>query len=279
MKIKKNQFLQAFLAITIILALVRCVYPEIASDKKPEKTTAKVETEVIEQPKAQVQEEVPTDDSLALRYDSAMAIPVPQSSCFYKPDGSLIKDRIYSVPNFGDAFPDLNDVQLLAAEKWGVKPSNSREEMEERKQQLVYMASNPYYYVDRLRNSQPYLVPRAAVLLQDIGRNFLDSLQKKGIPLHKVIVTSVMRSESDMQKLRGRNSNAALNSCHKYGTTFDMCYNRYKTVEPPDGPKRRQVRNDTLKWVLAEVLNDMRENNRCLIKYEVKQGCFHITVK
>ena len=45
-----------------------------------------------------------------------------------------------------------------------------------------------------------------------------------------------------------------------------------------DGPRRRQVRNDTLKWVLSEVLRDMREQKRCLVKYEVKQGCFHITV-
>ena len=68
-------------------------------------------------------------------------------------------------------------------------------------------------------------------------------------------------------------------SYHLYGTTFDICYNRYKTVEDPDGPARRQVRNDTLKWVLSEVLRDMRAQNRCYIKYEVKQGCFHMTVR
>jgi hypothetical protein len=39
------------------------------------------------------------------------------------------------------------------------------------------------------------------------------------------------------------------------------------------------VRNDTLKWVLSEVLRDMREQKRCYIKYEVKQGCFHMTVR
>ena len=89
----------------------------------------------------------------------------------------------------------------------------------------------------------------------------------------------MLRSKADVAKLRNHNSNATENSCHLYGTTFDVCYNRYKTVQEPDGPARRAVRNDTLKWVLAEVLNDMRCNNRCLVKYEVKQGCFHITVK
>ena len=170
-------------------------------------------------------------------------------------------------------------MQLEVANKYGVKPVANREEAENRKTELVYMASSPYYHVDKLNNSVPYLVPRAAVLLNDIGRNFFDSLQIKGIPLHKFIVTSVLRSEADVKKLRGHNGNASENSCHRFGTTFDIAYNRYKTVEAPDGPARRQVRNDTLKWVMSEVLNDLRQNNRCYIKYEVKQGCFHVTVR
>ena len=198
---------------------------------------------------------------------------------FFNPDGSVAKHRIYSVPHFGNTFPDQNDVQLEAAKKHGVKPVHNREDAEHRKKELVFVGSNPYFYVDRLNNSIPYLVPRASVLLQDIGRSFFDSLQVKGIPLHKIIVTSVLRTKADVEKLRSKNGNATQNSCHLYGTTFDVCYNRYKTVEDPDGPRRRQVRNDTLKWVLSEVLNDARKQNKCLVKYEVKQGCFHITVK
>ena len=121
-------------------------------------------------------------------------------------------------------------------------------------------------------------MPRASLLLQDIGRAFYDSLTIKGIPLHKIIVTSVLRTKDDVQKLRNRNQNATENSCHLYGTTFDLCYNRYITVEDPEGPSRRAVRNDTLKWVLSEVLRDFRQQKRCYIKYEVKQGCFHMTV-
>jgi hypothetical protein len=92
-------------------------------------------------------------------------------------------------------------------------------------------------------------------------------------------VTSVLRTEEDVARLRRFNGNATENSCHLYGTTFDICYNRYETVEDPDGPRRREVRNDTLKYVLSEVLRDMRQQGRCYIKYEVKQGCFHMTVR
>ena len=187
--------------------------------------------------------------------------------------------KVRSVPNYQTCFPDTNAVQLVAAQRWGVSPVRNREDAETRKRELVYIDSNPYYHVDKLYSSIPYLVPHAAVLLQDIGQAFFDSLYVKGLPLHRLIVTSVLRSQEDVAKLRRRNGNATENSCHLYGTTFDICYNRYETVEDPEGPARRAVRNDTLKWVLSEVLRDMREQGRVYIKYEVKQGCFHMTVR
>ena len=243
-KLTKKSFLTGFAAVVLFLALVRLCFPGIADSRNVEGET--------------VNENTPAAD---ISYSSKK------------------HHRIRSVASYATAFPDTNAVQLVAAEKWGVTPVRNREDAETRKRELVYIGSNPYYHVDPLYSSIPYLVPRAAVLLQDIGQAFYDSLYVKGVPLHKMIVTSVLRSQEDVVKLRRRNGNATENSCHLYGTTFDICYNRYKTVEDPAGPARRQVRNDTLKWVLSEVLRDMREQGRCYIKYEVKQGCFHMTVR
>lgn len=251
----------------IALACLRCAYPSIADDRRPVGGTSAAESA--------------DTDSVNLS-DSINSVAVRSSanvkSRFFTADGSQTKNRIYSVPHFGNTFPDQNDVQLLAANKHGVKPVFDRRDAERRKGELVYVGSNPYFYVDKLKNSIPYLVPRASVLLQDIGRAYFDSLQIKGIPLHKIIVTSILRTKQDVEKLRTHNGNATQNSCHLYATTFDICYNRYKTVQTSAEP-RRSVTNDTLKWVLSEVLRDMREQERCLVKYEVKQGCFHITVK
>ena len=180
--------------------------------------------------------------------------------------------RILSVPNYKSAFPDSQSVQIVAANKWGVRPVKNREDAEARKKELVYVGESPYYHVDKLNSSIPYLVPRAALLLQDIGQAFYDSLYVKGVPLNQLIVTSVMRSMEDVKKLQCHNGNATDNSCHLYGTTFDICYNRYHALD-------QEVRNDTLKWVLSEVLRDIRQQNRAYIKYEVKQGCFHMTVR
>lgn len=190
----------------------------------------------------------------------------------FSPLNSKKHHRILSVPSYKDAFPDLQETQIVAANKWGVKPVKNREDAEARKKELVYVGESPYYHVDKLNSSIPYLVPRAAMLLQDIGQAFFDSLYMKGVPLNQLIVTSVLRTEDDVARLQRHNGNATDNSCHLYGTTFDICYNRYHPID-------REVRNDTLKWVLSEVLRDIRRDQRAYIKYEVKQGCFHMTVR
>ena len=261
----KNRFLLGFVVIVLILALIRVAKPSVAESRLT---------------KAEAVDSLKNDSAALLTEDDAAleAEASRSNSIFFDKDGKEVKHRIFSVPHFGNTFPDQQDVQIQAANHYGVKPVQNRDEAEHSKGALVYVGSNPFFYVDKLNNSIPYLVPRASVLLQDIGRAYFDSLQIKGIPLHKIIVTSILRTKDDVAKLRTRNGNATENSCHLYGTTFDVCYNRYKTVQTTKDP-RRQVRNDSLKWVLSEVLRDFRESGRCLVKYEVNQGCFHITVK
>lgn len=240
----KKRFLLSFALVVAVLALVRLVFPGIAESRKP---YSSINTE---------------------KSESALT-----SQCFSSTEHtSSLYHPILSVPNYQYAFPDSQSVQIVAANKWGVKPVRNRDDAESRKKELVYVGVSPYYHVDRLNSSIPYLVPRAAVLLHDIGQAFYDSLYVKGVPFHQLIVTSVLRSLDDVTRLQRHNGNAVENSCHLYGTTFDICYNRYR-------PVGREVRNDTLKWVLSEVLRDMRQQQRCYIKYEVKQGCFHMTVR
>ena len=293
----KNRFLLGFVVVVCVLALVRLISPGVAEPRTSVADLsvadslatdsvdqlAMAEEDKEEENKA-ANEIAETSDDLAQEAagtgseTDAAADSSNSPSIFFDKDGKEVKHRIFSVPHFGNTFPDQQDVQILAANKHGVNPVQNREEAEHSKGKLVYVGSNPFFYVDKLNNSIPYLVPRASVLLQDIGRAYFDSLQIKGIPLHKIIVTSILRTKDDVAKLRTRNGNATENSCHLYGTTFDVCYNRYKQIQTRQQP-RRQVQNDTLKWVLSEVLRDMRDRNRCLVKYEVKQGCFHITVK
>ena len=120
------------------------------------------------------------------------------------------------------------------------------------------------------------LIPSAAQLLEDIGHNFQDSLRNLNASVYKIKVTSVTRTVDDVKNLKKRNTNSSQNSAHRYGTTFDVSWARYTKVDESD---TLNIDKDRLKMVLAMVLRDLKREERCYVKHERKQGCFHITVR
>lgn len=268
-RLKKKIYLAACGTLVGTLTIVRICCPSVMTTNAPSHTMAK---------ESEPKQEIPADT----------VIPQPivhehtsRNTPSAYPDGiSKPWHKLGGVHSHMKCFPDVQDVQIISAMKWGVSPVADREDAELRKSELVYVGMDPYFCVDKhMSHSIPYLVPRAHDLLQNIGKSFLDSLYVRGIPLHRIIVSSVLRTEKDVERLRKQNGNASQQSCHRYGTTFDIAYNRYSTVSHPDSLNRRAVRNDTLKWVLSQVLRDLRADSLCYVKYERKQGCFHITVR
>lgn len=145
MKLTKKRYLLGFTGAVLVLAGVRAAFPQVAE------SNANVSSEV----------------SVTVTGDAETDAP-DNSPAEVKPIGHITKKhRILSVPNFKACFPDTQAVQLSAAMKYGVKRVKNREDAEKRKNELVYVGSNPYYHIDPLYSSIPYLVPRAAVLLQD----------------------------------------------------------------------------------------------------------------
>ncbi|MBQ8521947.1 MAG: hypothetical protein IJ456_11390 [Bacteroides sp.] len=187
--------------------------------------------------------------------------------------------NIRGVVSYKRSFGDLNDTHLEAAKKIGIKPIQGREAAKDLGSRLVEIKSGDLYQVDSLTHSIPFLIPKANALLDSLGTNFLDSLESKGLNPNQVIVTSVLRTQDDVKRLRKVNYNASANSVHMFGTTFDISYKRFFKVEDPDGRPMQDVSADTLKLVLAEVLRDLKKKEMCYIKYELKQGCFHITAR
>lgn len=287
---KLNTFYKVSLGVFALLWLIRTVFPSVLHHNEPEEEAeapmppVTVIPEEVQEAMRPSQEELqrhfsPADSMRVVADGAESADPLPAVQT-----GTMPRDQhwhpIRGVVSYDASFCDLQDVQIQAAQKWGVRPPRNRAEAEQRKSELVYVGSSPYYHLDPVMTSSiPYLVPRAAMLLNRIGRNFYDSCYVKGVPLHKVIVSSVLRSEEDVEKLAEGNGNVSRQSCHRYGTTVDVCYTRFHPVSHPDGPVRRVVRDDTLKWVLSEVLRDLREEGACYVKHEVKQSCFHITVR
>lgn len=260
-KISQRKFIIIFFAIVAILALVRIIFPSVVGDR------------YSDQPAKEGKEEKGVDaDSTGTNKHAQVGLVRSEAVDFFNVDGSPAKHKLKGVWSYKDCAPDTNAVHLVAAKEFGVVPVANISDAESRKHELVYIGCNPYYKVRRLQASIPYLVPRAAALLQDISRSFLDSLEIKQIPLQRLVVTSVLRSQEDVVKLGRHNKNVSPNSCHVFGTTFDISYTHYD-------PIYEKVDDDRYKKTLSEVLRDMREQGRCYVKYELHQACYHITVR
>ena len=183
--------------------------------------------------------------------------------------------------NYATLFNDQNGVQLKSAAQFGIKqPLKNRDEADDVKDGLVRIRSNSHYKIAKLTHSIPYLTDGAAELLDMIGKNFIDSLESKGLNPNKIIVTSVLRTQEDIKKLqKSGNPNSVSNSAHCYATTFDIAYAYYDKTWFKNFRFCESVEAETLQKVLGEVLRDLRKQKKCYVKYEAKQRCFHITTR
>lgn len=190
--------------------------------------------------------------------------------CLHLPSphrGSTSADIVHSEYRFGD----VNKTHLSAARKNGIKPVAEREDIPT--EGLTRIESGKQYMVGHLAHSSPYLTPAAAELLDEIAVRFQAALKEQGLEKHRIIVTSVLRTGSDVKRLREVNENASANSAHQYATTFDITYVRYDR----QSLFGKAADNEKLANILGETLKQLRDEGRCYVKYETRQRCFHIT--
>lgn len=194
---------------------------------------------------------------------------------------AVVEDTLVAYPgrtfSYKDKFRDTQAKQVRAAKAIGLKsPPQNRQEAAKMRGQLSLIKSNDNYVVDSLTHSIPYLVPAAARELERIGEGFAEILQRNGLPHYRFYVTSVLRTKDDVKHLqKSGNVNATSQSCHCYGTTFDLAYFRFDKVSRT----REYMHQDNLKLVLGQVLLNEQRAGRIYVKYEYKQACFHITVR
>ncbi len=189
------------------------------------------------------------------------------------PDGGCIRLRSNVHESLGRLFNDSNYVHLAQAKAGGIRPVEGAAMAWTEGRGLVEIKSTPYYYVDELSHSYPFLKPHAADLLGEICRRFQDSLRARGGGAYRPKVTSLLRTPLSVGKLRRVNRNATGESAHQYATTFDISYSKF-ICDNAAAPHRTF---EDLKNLLAEIVADMRAEGRCLVKHERHQACFHIT--
>lgn len=174
----------------------------------------------------------------------------------------------------GRVFNDSNKFHIAVAEANGIQPLHTLRQVWQEGGRLERLETCEAYYLDELTHSLPYLVPKAHTLLKDIGMAFRDSLNARGGGWYRIKVTSVLRTPGLVKKLRRRNRNAVDTSAHLYATTFDISYLKF-ICDTPSIPRTQE----DMKNLLGEVVEDMRRRERCYVKYERKQSCYHITVR
>lgn len=204
--------------------------------------------------------------------------------CGSKPQSEeeeLIEDNLVWYPgrtfSYKLKFNDLQVRQHEVASRIGLpRPPKNRDDAASMRKQLVEIRTTDNYIVDSLTHSVPYLIPSAKRELDSIGAEWADILSRNGLPHYRFYVTSVLRTQEDIRYLqRSGNINSVTQSCHCYGTTFDLAYMRYDKVTRT----RDYMHEDNLKLVLGQVLLNHQRAGKIFVKYEAKQSCFHITVR
>ena len=201
--------------------------------------------------------------------------PTPQA------EEEIVEDSLVWYPgrtfDYRIKFNDLHAKQHATASRIGLpRPPKDRADAASMRKSLVQIKTNENYIVDSLTHSVPYLIPAAKRELDAIGAEWADILQRNGLPHYRFYVTSVLRTQEDIKYLqRSGNINSTTQSCHCYGTTFDLAYMRYDKVTRT----HMYMHEDNLKLVLGQVLLNHQRAGKIYVKYEWKQSCFHITVR
>jgi hypothetical protein len=172
----------------------------------------------------------------------------------------LLNDRIVDYSN--------------AAKLRGIKVCENVSELQQRisEGKLIKVRSGNSYIVGKMAFSYPCVTKSSKVLLDEIAERFSEKASQKGLQNVKFFITSMTRKPDNLKNLRKFNWNASANSPHLYGNAFDISYKRFAA--------RKWVLTNCdkrfLKEALAEVIWQLRAENRCWATYEKVQNCFHV---
>lgn len=172
-----------------------------------------------------------------------------------------------------DRIPDYSARARLT----GIKACTDEKDLAKRviSGQLVKIRQGKSYRIESMTHSYPYLTRDTRRLLNEIERRYRQKIGKDGFKGSKFIITSMTRTEENIAGLGKSNINASENSPHLNGNAFDISYARFSI-------RKFQVTECDrwyMKEALAEVIYELRKENKCWATYERQQGCFHVVAR
>ena len=166
--------------------------------------------------------------------------------------------------------PDYIESSILS----GIKKCKDEREIKQRVEdgKLVGISNGNGFIIEEMSHSYPYLTKNGQALLIEIGKRFREKISATRLKGSKFRITSLTRTTDKLRSLRGINSNTSPNSPHLYGNAFDISYIRFTTRKL----FMTYCDKKYLKEALAEVIFQLKEENKCWATYEIKQNCFHV---
>jgi Family of unknown function (DUF5715) len=164
-----------------------------------------------------------------------------------------------------------------AAKLKGISSCKDERELRRRVSEgkLVKVKNGNSYIVEKMIFSYPYITKDSKLLLDEIARRLREKSSQKGINGVKFFITSMTRKTENIKNLRRYNLNASANSPHLYGNAFDISYKRFIA--------RKWVLTNCdkkfLKEALAEIIWQLRAENKCWATYEKIQNCYHVVCR
>jgi hypothetical protein len=171
-----------------------------------------------------------------------------------------------SCPTCPDIFTDNVMKHKFAYLNDGIKPQNTDSDLDKlsKSGKLEKIKTGKLYTIRNARFSRPYLLPKANSFIQELARNYGEKCKSDSIKYVPFTISSLTRSKESVTHLMKNNGNAIKNSSHLKGKTFDISYRAF------NGNKKQTK-------AFIEVLNDLKRQKRCYVKFE-RNGCLHITV-
>jgi hypothetical protein len=139
---------------------------------------------------------------------------------------------------------------------------------------LVELKPTNGYVLDTMKYSFPFAIPETKVFIDTLASRFQAKLVNTDLAGMRLVITSVLRTESSVKQLMRFNRNAIRRSAHLHGTTFDVSYASYDFKRPVSAAEA-----DYLREVLALALFELRAERKCWVTYELYQTCFHVVTR
>ena len=169
-------------------------------------------------------------------------------------------------PNCSAIFTDKVETHATAYLNDGIKPQKDDADLDDLSKagKLVKVNTDSLFIIRKTRFSRPYILPKGLSFIQDLSEQYYKKCASDTIKYIPFTISSLTRSIESVDELMDNNANAIKNSAHLRGKTFDISYRAFNT-------------NSKQTKVFIEVLEGLRKQNRCFVKFE-RNGCLHITV-